>query len=94
MTPLMPLQRHCDEARGLPALGANVASLAGALAATAVSVFARAFAARRRGTRLMEGTPREPCCHGASSVTFTCDGHVVRHHYRYCCVPRCYGCRR
>jgi hypothetical protein len=86
----MPLHPHHHEVRGLPALGANLAGLAGALATTAV--FAGTAAMRTLAARLIEGKPRESCRQAASTVTLICGRRTVRHHYRYCCVPRCHGC--
>lgn len=67
-------------------LGDNLVELA---AASAAIPFSLALGMAGLVGRLLHGTPRH---HGEHvHIQRTCDG-IVRHHYRCCCVPPCYGC--
>jgi len=82
-----------------PELGANLMRFAGALAGTTISVLTRRFAGRNGVGGLWQAMPAPrqaapSAAHAHLNITVTCDGNIVRHHYRCCCVPPCHGCRR
>ena len=87
----MPLRGHHDTGPDLSALGGNLADLIGALAATPASLLIGGLGF---ANRVLGGSPRETFGCEPACVQYTCTGSVVRHHYRYCCVPPCYGCGR
>lgn len=74
------------EDTGLSELGDNLAALAGAGVALPLVFMAAGWGLARR---MLGDTPR--CGGGTVYIERTCNG-IVRHHYRCCCVPPCYGC--
>ena len=85
----MAFEGHHNTGPDLSALGNNLASLIEALAGTPASLFLGGLGL---ANRVMGGAPRERCQCGAPCVQYTYGGAVVRHHYRFCCVPPCYRC--
>jgi len=87
----MAFEGYHDAGTDLSALGGNLADLIVALAGTATSLVAGGMGF---ANPLMGGASSVSCRCGAAGVQYTLDGGIVRHHYRYCCVPPCYGCTR
>jgi hypothetical protein len=87
----MPLERRHDARSDLSALRSNMVDLIGALAATPASLLVGGLGF---ANRVLGGAPRQNCGCEAACVQYACHGRVVRHHYRCCCVPPCYGCGR
>jgi hypothetical protein len=84
----MPLERHHNTGSDLSALGSNLANLIVALAGTPASLLVGGLGL---ANRVVGGAPRKSCGREPACIQYTCNGSVVRHHYRYCCVPPCYG---
>ena len=88
----MPHFGQPARASDFPELGANLMRFAGALAGTTISVLTRRFGGQSGIGGPWQAAPS--AAHAHSNITVTCGGNIVRHHYRCCCVPPCYGCRR
>jgi hypothetical protein len=69
-----------DHPADLPALGHNLVDLVRAMIGTGLSLAAFSLAAPRTTIGILTGRDDECSC--------------VRHHYRCCCEPPCYGCGR
>lgn len=87
----MAFEEHHTTIPGLPVLGNNLANLIIALVGTPASLVVGGLGI---ANRVLGGASRETTKNEAGCVQYTCDGAVVRHHYRYCCVPPCYRCTR
>jgi hypothetical protein len=87
----MRLEGRQDARSDLSALRSNMVDLIGALAATPASLLVGGLGF---ANRILGRAPRQSCGREAACVQYTCNGSVVRHHYRCCCVPPCYGCGR
>ena len=86
---------HGETERGLPALGSNLVALVQAMGSVAgASLHLGASIARGVAGNVLEMLPTDPRRGGGPLPPSHCAGGIVRHHYRYCCVPPCHGCRR
>jgi hypothetical protein len=91
----MTAQWHGDVDRGLPALGSNLAALVQAMATMAgASAHVGVSIARGVAGNWLGIAPAQPWRSGRAMPPSRCAGGIVRHHYRYCCIPPCPGCRR
>jgi hypothetical protein len=85
----MPFEEQREQGADLSDIGGNFANLAIALAAMPLALMTGGLGIANHVIAVATGDT--PGCK-PGHVEYTCDGGIVRHHYRTCCVPPCYGC--